>query len=271
MSCNAYVILKYGVDVDITLWLSEGINSKEEVIRLMHDDKTTSATSIMTPAPLETAYRSDYVDTIIRTMTVKGKSSVLILNELKHTEGIITERDIVRRLVFESKDAKLTKASEIMSSPLISLNDDAYIYDAALVMTKYSIRRLPIIKDNILLGIVTTTDLARRLYEENMKDPYLHAIARASLVRDKKILIWNFMKELCDMYDQASKKSTPTVFKIRDFKSARLPIFTLGEQFIFDTLTEYEKAKGYIRIRGDTVTPTSKGLVKARQTPEDWD
>ena len=54
-----------------------------------------------------------------------------------------------------------------MSSPLISLNDDAYIYDAALVMSKYSIRRLPIIRDNVLLGIVTATDLARRLYEEN--------------------------------------------------------------------------------------------------------
>lgn len=56
------------------------------------------------------------------------------LDEFKHPEGIITERDIVRRLLFESKDAKLTTASEIMSS-LISLNDDAYIYDAALVMS----------------------------------------------------------------------------------------------------------------------------------------
>jgi hypothetical protein len=63
--------------------------------------------------------------------------------------------------------------------PLISLNDDAYIYDAALVMAKYSIRRLPIIKDNVLLGIVTATDLARRLYEENRKDPCLYALARA--------------------------------------------------------------------------------------------
>ena len=59
-------------------------------------DKTGSVKSIMTHVPLETAYGSDYVDTIIRTMTLKGKSSVLILNELKHPEGIITERDIVR-------------------------------------------------------------------------------------------------------------------------------------------------------------------------------
>ena len=65
-----------------------------------------------------------------------------------------------------------------MSSPLISLNDDAHIYDAAMVMSKHSIRRLPIIKDNVLLGIVTATDLARILYQENRTDGNLHAIAR---------------------------------------------------------------------------------------------
>jgi signal-transduction protein with cAMP-binding, CBS, and nucleotidyltransferase domain len=237
----------------------------------MHDDKTHRVTTIMTPAPLETANGSDNVDTIIRIMTVKNKSSVVILNKLKHPEGIITERDIVRRLLFESKDAKLTNASEIMSSPLISLNDDAYIYDAALIMAKYSIRRLPIIKDNVLLGIVTATDLARRLYEENSKDPRLHAISRASSVRDKKFLIWNFMKELFDMYDRARRKGYPTAFKIRDFKSTKLPIFLLGERDVFETLTEYEKARGYISIRDDTVTPTSKGLLKARETRKDWD
>ena len=237
----------------------------------MHDDKSNRITSIMTHAPLETANSSDNIDTIIRTMTVKNKSSVVILNELKHPEGIITERDIVRRLLFESKDAKLTTASEIMSSPLISLNDDAYIYDVALVMSKYSIRRLPIIRDNVLLGIVTATDLARRLYEENSNDPRLHVISRASSDRDKKFLIWNFMKELFDMYDQAHQKGSPLVFKIKDFKSTKMPILLLGKRNVLDTLREYEKARGYISIRNDTVAPTSKGLLKARETRKDWD
>jgi len=237
----------------------------------MHDDKTTSVTSIMTPPPHETADRSDNVDTIIRTMTMKNKGSVVILNELKHPEGIITERDIVRRLVFESKDPKLTFVSEIMSSPLISLNDDAYIYDAAFVMTKYSIRRLPIIKDNVLLGIVTATDLARRLYEENRNDPCLHAIARGSLPRNKKFFIWNFMEELCDRYEEARSKDLTTVFKIRDFESTELPIFTQGKPHIFQTLKEYEQDKGFIRIEDDTVTVTSKGLLKAKESRHDWD
>jgi hypothetical protein len=79
------------------------------------------------------------------------------------------------------------------------------------------------------------------------------------------------MKELFDMYDQARKKGSPPVFKISDFKSTKMPILLLGERNVFDTLREYEKARGYISILNDTVTPTSKGLLKARETRKDWD
>ena len=74
----------------------------------------------------------------------------------------------------------MTLACEIMSSPLISANEyDICYYDGAVIMTKYGIRRLPIVKDNVLLGIVTVTDLARRINEENKEDPCLYAIARS--------------------------------------------------------------------------------------------
>jgi hypothetical protein len=50
-----------------------------------------------------------------------------------------------------------------------------------------------------------------------------------------------------------------------------MPILLLGEGNVFDMLREYEKARGYITIQNDTVVPTSKGLLKARETPKDWD
>lgn len=237
----------------------------------MNEYKAISVTSIMTPAPLETASRRDNVDTIVRIMRVKNKSSVIILNDLEHPEGIITERDIIRRLVFESKNAKLTQAAEIMSSPLISLNDDASIYDAAMLMSKYSIRRLPIIKDNVLLGIVTATDLAHVLYQQNREDHCLHAIVRGSLVRNKKFFIWNFMEELWERYKEARSKGLPTVFKIREFKSTELPIFTQDRPYILQILKEYEQNKRFIRIEDDMVTVTSEGLLKAKESRHDWD
>jgi hypothetical protein len=79
------------------------------------------------------------------------------------------------------------------------------------------------------------------------------------------------MKELFDMYDQAHQNGSPLVFKIKDFRSTKMPILLLGEGNVFDMLREYEKARGYITIQNDTVVPTSKGLLKARETPKDWD
>ena len=99
----------------------------------------------------------------------------------------------------------------------------------------------------------------------------IESCIRARSVRDKKFLIWNFMEELCSMYDTASKNRSPTVFKIGDFKSTRLPIFTLGEPFIFQTLKEYEQDKGFLRIQGDTVTAKSEALLLAKKASHDWD
>ncbi len=72
-----------------------------------------------------------------------------------------------------------------MSKPLITVGNEASIYDAALIMTKYSIRRLPIARDNVLLGIVTATDLARRVYEKN-KNPVLKAMSRRLLEQQQQ-------------------------------------------------------------------------------------
>jgi CBS domain-containing protein len=151
----------------------------------MSDDKTTSVQSIMTTLPLETANPLTNLHEIANQMKEKNKGAIIIVEQqtkqtISKPIGIITERDIVRRVLWghESIDPKKIIASDIMSKPLITVGDEASIYDAALIMTKYSIRRLPIARDNVLLGIVTTTDLARRIYEKNKQDPVLKAMSR---------------------------------------------------------------------------------------------
>jgi len=79
------------------------------------------------------------------------------------------------------------------------------------------------------------------------------------------------MEELCDKYKESRSKNLTTVFKIKDFKSTELPIFTQSKPFIFQTLKEYERDKGFVRIENDTVTITSKGLLKAEESRHDWD
>lgn len=151
-------------------------------------DKYLSVEILMTTLPLETANASESVFDLANKMKEKGRGSVVITEYTTTSNagsntgnvpvGIITERDIVRKVVAESKDPKTTVAYDIMSKPLITVGPEATVYDAALIMTKYMIRRLPIVRDNTLLGIITSSDLARRMYEQNKADPTLKAMSR---------------------------------------------------------------------------------------------
>lgn len=72
--------------------------------------------------------------------------------------GIITERDFVRRVA--SKEKPLTSSlKDIMSSPLITIDPDETVWEAAESMKVNNIHKLPVIKDNKILGIITTSDL----------------------------------------------------------------------------------------------------------------
>ncbi|CDI06375.1 cyclic nucleotide-binding/CBS domain-containing protein [Candidatus Nitrosotenuis uzonensis] len=74
--------------------------------------------------------------------------------------GIITERDIVRRIVSKGKPLS-TNVKEVMSSPLIVINPDDSVWELAQLMKARKIHRVPAVKDNRLVGIVTTSDVVR--------------------------------------------------------------------------------------------------------------
>ncbi|CAE6487539.1 cyclic nucleotide-binding/CBS domain-containing protein [Candidatus Nitrosotenuis uzonensis] len=74
--------------------------------------------------------------------------------------GIITERDIVRRIVSKGKPLS-TNVKEAMSSPLIVINPDDSVWELAQLMKARKIHRVPAVKDNRLVGIVTTSDIVR--------------------------------------------------------------------------------------------------------------
>lgn len=148
----------------------------------MSNDKTAIVQKIMTALPLQTAPPTASVRKIAEQMNAFRKGAIVIVDEKSHPLGIITERDIVRRVVAEGRDPTRVTALDVMTHPVISVDPEVSIYDAALVMTKYKIRRLPAVRDNILHGIVTATDLARYLYEKNKQDPTLQAMSRFSLI-----------------------------------------------------------------------------------------
>lgn len=83
--------------------------------------------------------------------------------------GMITESDIVRKVVSEGKDPKKTKIRQIMNSPLLVIDPYIGIEDAAKTMARCNIRRLPVIENDVLVGIITAKDITRL-------SPILHEI-----------------------------------------------------------------------------------------------
>ena len=75
--------------------------------------------------------------------------------------GIITERDLLKRIVAEGRNAEKTKVKEIMSSPLVIISPDTDLEEAARLMFKMKIKKLPVTEQNRLVGLVSLTDIAR--------------------------------------------------------------------------------------------------------------
>ena len=74
--------------------------------------------------------------------------------------GILTERDFVKRIAAKNKDLS-SPLSEVMSSPLTTINSDETVWDAAEKMKLNRIHKLPVLDDNKVSGIITTTDIVK--------------------------------------------------------------------------------------------------------------
>ena len=102
----------------------------------------------------------------------------LVVMDKNTPVGIVTERDLVRRVLAERKSLDI-KVSEVMTTPLRVIDPEASLKEAARRMVNKGIRRLPVIKDNKLVGIITTADFARQLSKKTLTDDILEAIGRS--------------------------------------------------------------------------------------------
>jgi len=93
-------------------------------------------------------------------MTDKRIGSILI-TERGQPVGIVTERDILARVVALCRDVCVTKMREIMSTPLITVPKNTGILEAMRKMREHGISRLVIMEGNSLIGIVSERDIIR--------------------------------------------------------------------------------------------------------------
>jgi CBS domain-containing protein len=80
--------------------------------------------------------------------------------------GIITERDIIFRIVAQNRGPFKVMLKDIMSSPLITIDADKSVEEAMAILKKHKINRLPVVNDGSMIGIVTTEIIMHMVSDE---------------------------------------------------------------------------------------------------------
>jgi len=97
-------------------------------------------------------------------MNRNGVSSIIVIDKKRQPMGMITERDMVKRVCLESVASSRIKVEEIMSSPLITIMSYDSIDTASRVMTKNKIKRLIVLEpDNRITGMLSVFDITKHL------------------------------------------------------------------------------------------------------------
>lgn len=97
---------------------------------------------------------------VVQKMNKFDVGSIIVVQE-RRPVGIITERDILRKILEPGLDPLVVKARQIMASPIVTIQEDMSVEEAARTMTKRRIKKLPVVRGGKLIGIVTATDLVK--------------------------------------------------------------------------------------------------------------
>ncbi len=99
-------------------------------------------------------------------MTAMNVGSVIVTDG-ESPSGLITDRDVVAKVIALGKDSSTTKIGEVMVSPVITISEDKDIMDATKLMSTHGIRRLPITDaKGDLAGVVSLDDVLLSLSKE---------------------------------------------------------------------------------------------------------
>lgn len=128
------------------------IMSKKEIVTITIDSEKTA---------------QDVADIMVR----KRVGSVIVIDRKGQYYGIITERDMVKRVCQKNVGASRIKVEEIMSSPLITIMSYDSVDTASRIMTKNKIKRLVVLEaDNRIAGLLSVTDITKHLAEILLND-----------------------------------------------------------------------------------------------------
>ena len=122
---------------------------------------------------------------------IMNREGIGCLIAVHHGEvvGILTERDLLKRIVEECRDPKQTKVSEIMTKEVVVGSPDLQLVEATRLMFENRIKKLPIVDKNGLVGLITLTDIARATSVDDKTIRLIEALSNMHLTGEARYQI----------------------------------------------------------------------------------
>lgn len=121
---------------------------------------------VMTPSP--TTVKADQPATEAAKLMREADAGMIPVVDDGDIFGTVTDRDIVVRVVAAGKDPQSTPVREIASTDPITVEPDQDLNDALELMARHQVRRLPVVEEGRLIGVVAQADLAREADERKV-------------------------------------------------------------------------------------------------------
>ncbi len=118
----------------------------------------------------ECAQENDTIQDAAKKLADLNVGAMPICGDDDRLKGMITDRDIVVKVVAEGKDPASTKVSELAEGKPVTIGADDSVEDALKTMSEHKVRRLPVIDGRELVGVISQADVARNLPDEKTGD-----------------------------------------------------------------------------------------------------
>ncbi len=105
----------------------------------------------------------------MKTMVERHVSSIVVKKkDESDVYGIVTRKDIINSVVGRGNDPLKVRVSDVMTKPVMTITSGMDVVAAAKLMEKTSVRRFPVVENNVLVGLISNSDIFRAYVMDNV-------------------------------------------------------------------------------------------------------